>query len=247
MVWFFPGAETVSTKFNVFTGSYIRLMQQILEDDFRYIQGIYNKSVMLNVVWALNNAQRPIKNYENDKLISAAINQIISRGLSYDTQLSITASSSGTIVAAQAACYLAEKNRNKNILNHPFHVILGASMISEESDLYKKLVQYQREGIIGTIIHSEVQNDGDSSAGVGGSTRMEAYRNAFGLIFPWFSRRYSGPSFLNTHPGKGHIHRKRSMTVEKALEFIDVILVKHKLAGEHYREKAISILKNEIR
>ncbi len=245
-IWFFPGAETVNTKFNVFTGSYIRLMQQILEDDFRFIQGIYNKSIMLNVVWALNNAQKPIRNYENDKLISAALNQIISGGLSPDTHLSITSSSSGTIVAAQTAYYLAEKNRNKEILNYPFHLVLGASMTSEESELYRKLVQFQKEGIIGTIIHGEVQNEGDSSAGVGGSTRMEAYWNAFGLIFPWFSKKYSSPSFLNTHPSKGHIHRKRSMTVEKAIEFIDVILVKHKLAGEFYREKAIAILKNEI-
>ena len=54
-------------------------------------------------------------------------------------------------------------------------------MISEKSDLYRQLLHYQKEGTIGTIIHSEVQDEGDTSAGVGGTTRMEAYGNAFGL------------------------------------------------------------------
>jgi hypothetical protein len=246
-VWFFAGGETRDNRFNKFTGSFIRLMKQILKDDFEFIKGIYYKSPMMNVIWALNNAQNPIINPKNQKLTIAAFRQIISTDFSPDTQLVITSSSSGSIIAAQTACYLAERNRNNIYFNKPFHVVLGASMLSTESDLYRQLVQYQKEGTIGIILHDEIQDEGDSSVGVGGMTRMEAYSNAFGLMFPFFSRKFKGPSFLNAHPERGHIHRKRSKTVQKALDYIDIILIKHKLAGNHYMEKAVAIVKEETR
>jgi len=34
MIWFFAGGETRDDRFNIFTGSFIRLMKQILVDDF---------------------------------------------------------------------------------------------------------------------------------------------------------------------------------------------------------------------
>jgi hypothetical protein len=218
-------------------------MKQILEDDFDFIKGIYYKTAAMNVIWALNNAQKPITDLENNKLTSAAFRQISASMLSPEIQLVIISSSTGSVVAAQSACYLAERNRNNALFIKPFDVVLGASMISSESDLFRKLISYQKEGIIGTILHDEVQDDGDSSTGVGGQSRMEAYRNAFGLMFPFLSWKFSGPSFLNTHTEKGHIHRKRSGTVQKALDYIDIILIKNKLAGEHYREIAELTLK----
>lgn len=245
MVWFFAGGESGDNRFNIFTGSFIRLMKQILEDDFDQIRGIYYKSPMMNVIWALNNAQRPISNPDNEKITESAFNQIVASGLSPDTQIILTSSSSGTIVAAQTACYLAEKNRNNIYFSKPFHLVLGASMISPESDLFKQLAHYQREGIIGTIIHDEIQDEGDNSRGVGGLSRREAYRNAFGIMFPFFSKKFSGPSFLNTHPVNGHIHRKRSKTVQKALDYINIILIKQRLAGEYYMNKAVAVLKDE--
>ena len=245
MVLFFAGAETRDEKFNIFTGSFIRFMKQILGNDFTLIKGIYYNSPARNVIWALNNAQKPITDHENQKITLAAFRQIINAGLSTETQLIIVSSSSGSVVAAQTACYLAEKNRNKIYFKKPFHLVLGASLISPESDLYKHLVHCQAIGAIGTILHDEVQDEGDSSSGVGGVTRMEAYSNAFGLMFPFFSKKYKRPSFLNTHPEKGHLHRKRSKTVRKALDYIDVILIKHKLAGDHYMEKAIYLLNEE--
>jgi hypothetical protein len=242
-VLFFAGGETHDNKFNIFTGSFIKLMRQILEDDFEFIRGIYYKSAMMNVIWALNNAQKPIEEPENHKVTLAAFRQIISAGLSPETQVIITSSSSGTIVAAQTACYLALKNRNNIYFHKPFHLVLGASMLSSESDLFKQLLHYQKEGTIGTIIHDEIQDADDNSAGVGGKTKREAYSNAFGLMIPLLSKKYSGPSFLNAHPLKGHIHRKRSKTVQKALDYIDIILVRHKLAGDHYKIKAESVIK----
>ena len=220
-------------------------MKQILEDDFEFIRGIYFKSPMLNVIWALNNAQKPIVKPEDQKLTIAAFRQIIDAGLAPDTQLIITSSSSGSIVAAQTACYLADRNRNNIYFSKPFHLVLGASMLSPESDLYKQLVHYQREGIIGIILHDEVQDEGDNTAGMGGLSRWEAYTNAFGLMFPVLSRKFKGPSFLNTHPEKGHIHRKRSKTVQKAIDYINIILIKHRLAGDHYMDKAEVVLKSK--
>jgi hypothetical protein len=175
-----------------------------------------------------------------------AFSQILNAGLSPDTQLIITSSSSGSIVAAQTACYLAHKNRNNIYFRKPFHLVLGASMISTRSDLYKQLIHYQKEGTIGIILHDEVQDEGDSSAGVGGLSRLEAYANAFGLMFPILSRKFRGPSFLNTNPVTGHIHRRRSKTVQKAIDYINIILIQHKLAGDYYMEKALEVIKGEI-
>ncbi len=49
--------------------------------------------------------------------------------------------------------------------------------------------------------------------------------------------KYKRPSFLNTHPVKGHLHRRRSQTVRKALDFIEVLLVKNNLAGDFIRRR----------
>jgi len=245
MICFFAGAETRNDRFNIFTGAFIRLMQVILADDFEFIRGIFYKSHMMNVIWALNNAQKPISRPDKVKITDSAFKQIVRKGLSPETQLVITSSSSGSIIAAQTACYLAESNRNYTYLKKPFHLVLGASMISPRSDLFRQLGHYQEEGIIGTIIHDEIQDEGDSSVGIGGLTRSEAYKNAFHLMFPWFSKKFKGPSFLNTHPEKGHIHRKRSKTVQKAIDYINVILIKNKLAGDQYLERASNVLKEE--
>ena len=50
---------------------------------------------------------------------------------------------------------------------------------------------------------------------------------------------------MNTHPEKGHLHRRRSKTVKKAIDYIDVILIKNRLAGNHYMEKAVAVVKEE--
>jgi hypothetical protein len=241
-VWFFAGAETTDNRFNIFTGSYIRLMTRIFETDFKFIRGVYYRNSMLNVIWALNNAQNQIINPENHKITRTAFSQIVNDGLSADTRHIITSSSSGSVVAAQVACYLSEQNRNNSCFNKPLHLVLGASMVATDSSLFRQLLKYQKEGHIGIIIHDELQDAGDNSAGIGGTSRLEAYRNAFGIMFPILSSRFKGPSFLNTHPERGHIHRRRSMTVQKAIDFITIILVKHRLAGKRYMEKAEKVL-----
>jgi hypothetical protein len=244
MVWFFAGGETRDNKFNVFTGSFIRLMSQILEEKFTYIKGIYYPSAMVNVAWALSHAQRPCKDRSGTRMQETAFRQIISNGHSKETRHIIVSSSSGSVVAAQTACYIAEKNRGNKYFNKPFHLALGASMISKESELFRKLEKYRDEGIIGKFIHDDLQDEGDNATGVGGKSRREAFANAFGLMFPIFSSRFNGPSFLNIHPVKGHLHRRRSQTLQKAVDYIEVLLIKHSIAGENYLERAKEVLLN---
>jgi hypothetical protein len=243
-VWFFAGGETKDDKFNIFTGSFIRLMKEIFGEDFDYIRGIFHSTPMMNVIWALNNAQKPASGERRAKKSITAFRQIINGNLDPDTQIIIISSSSGSVVAAQSACYLARMNSKRKYLRKPFHLVLGASMISPDSELFQQLLKYQNEGIIGTILHDEVQDEGDNSFGVGGTSKSEAYANAFGLMMPFFRRKFSGPSFLNMHPVNGHIHRRRSQSVQKAYDYIDIILIKNNLAGEYYREAAKTMLSN---
>ena len=119
-------------------------------------------------------------------------------------------------------------------------------MISPESALYKQLIHYQEEGSIGIILHEEMQDLGDTSYGVGGTTKKEAYLNALGLMLPLFSKKFTGPSFLNPNRETGHIHRRRSQTVKKAIDYINIILIKNKLAGEHYSDVAKLTLENLV-
>jgi hypothetical protein len=245
MVWFFAGGESRDDKFNVFTGSFIRFMKQILGDDFELMKGIYFNMPMLNIAWALSNSQAPFSSTKKTRFTEVAMQQLIHDRFFPDTRLVIVSSSSGSVVAAQVACYLAERNKDWLILQKPFDLAIGATMISRDSEIYQKLLDYQKKGIISKLIYDDLQDEGDSSIGIGGTSRHEAWSNAFGLMFPWFSRRFNKPSFLNTHPVKGHLHRRRSQTVQKALDFIEVLLVKHNLAGDHYQEKARLLLAEE--
>jgi hypothetical protein len=242
-VWFFAGGEAGTEKLNAFTGSYIRLMQEILQDDFEVIRGIYFKMPMFNVIWSLNHSQEPLGRPMDKKFIRNAFQQITSDDSTGDTKLILTSSSSGSVIAAQTACCLAEQNSKREIPVKPFDIALGASMIATNSDLFKKLEYYRDNGLIGSIIFDDLQDNDDTTLGIGGRSRREAYSNAFGLMFPVFSKKFHGPSFLNTHPENGHVHRKRSKTVQKAIDFIDVLLIKHKLAGSYYSEKAAAKIK----
>jgi len=245
MVWFFAGGEARNNRFNTFTGSFIKLMKEIMENEFDFIRDIYFNLDAINVMWTLNNCQRPLKNPQNKRIIKTASRQIFSNGYNPDIQMVLVSSSTGSVVAAQTACYLAEQNRERAHFRKPIHLGLGSSIISKESELYKKLIDYQEEGIIGNIVFDDLLDKDDNSHGTGGKNRREAWSNAFGLMFPFFSKKFSGPSFLNTHPEKGHVHRKRSKTVRKALDFIDVLLIKHRLAGDNYAEKAETVIRKE--
>jgi hypothetical protein len=244
-VAFFAGGETRDNLFNIFTGSFIKFLSQLFEENFILVKGIYFRFPMFNVIWALNNAQKPIENPEQNKITSAAFEQLVCENNNSDDVLIILSSSSGGIVAAQTACYLAQENIKNKYYNNPFHVAIGTSLISKKSNLYLKLLEYQKKGIIGEIIFDELHDDQDSINGIGGKSRGEAWSNAFGLMFPFLSKRFKKPSFLNTDHKNGHFHRRRSQTVQKAKDFIEVIFLQNKLAGDKYCEKAAALLEME--
>ena len=241
-VVFFAGGETRDNKFNVFTGTFIEYLTTVMNGKFRLIKGIYFRFPMLNVAWGLNNAQKPVNHPSRSRIISAAFNQLIRESTGCNATLIMLSSSAGSIIAAQAACYLASMNHEHHYFERPFHLVLGTNFISKESFLFKKLLEYQAEGQIGKLIFDELQDEGDSVYQAGGTTRSEAWKNAFGLMFPWFSGKFTPPSFLNTHPENGHLHRKRSQSVQKAKDFINIIFIHNNLAGDFFKEKARELL-----
>lgn len=245
-VVFFAGGETRDDKFNIFTGNFIEFLSKIFEDKFSLIKGIYFRYPMFNVAWGLNHAQYPMKEPDKNRITSAAIRQIIPENNNSNTTLIILSSSAGSIIAAQTACYLVNENIKHNYYINPFHLVLGTNFISKDSDLFKTLIRYQKDGRIGAIIFDELQDEGDSVYQTGGTTRGEAWLNAFGLILPWFSRKFSPPSFLNTHPVKGHLHRRRSQSIKKVEEFIDIIFVKNNIAGDYFRKRAVDLLSGNV-
>lgn len=244
-VVFFAGGETRNNQFNIFTGSFIKFLSQLFEDSFSLVEDIYFRFPMFNVIWALNNAQKPLENPEQNKITSAAFRQLVCERNNSTDILIISSSSSGGIVAAQAACYLAKENLKNRYYINPFHVAIGTSLISKKSDLFIKLLEYQNKGIIGKIVFDDIHDEEDSINGIGGQSRGEAYANAFGLMFPFLSDKFRRPSFLNTDHEKGHLHRRRSQTVQKAKDFIEIIFIKNKLAGEKYSEKAAALINKE--
>ena len=241
-VWFFAGGEAGTEKLNAFTGSYIRLMKEILNDDFDVIKDVYFRMPMMNVIWALNHCQKPLDRPLENSIIRKVVSQINGDGSSPHIKMVLSSSSYGSVIAAQTACYLAEQNSRNRGSSRPFDLALGASMISTDSDLYLKLIDYNQKGLIGSIVYNDLQDEDDNITGIGGRSKIEAYSNAFGLILPVFSKKFNKPSFLNTHHEKGHVHRKRSKTLQKAIDFINVILVKQQLAGSGYAEKASKVI-----
>jgi len=245
MVWFFAGGESRDDKFNVFTGTFISFMKSILGNDFDLIKGIYFSMPVMNVIWALNHSQHPVRSSGRKGIPERALGQMIHDTLLPDTRLVMVSSSSGSVIAAQVACYLAMRNNDWLILREPFDIALGSTLISRDSEVFRTLVRFQKKGIIGKILYDELQDEGDNSTGIGGTSRRQAWSNALGIAFPLFSKKYNAPSFLNTNPETGHIHRRRSQTVQKALDFIQVMLVDNKLAGDFYCEKAIRFIARE--
>jgi hypothetical protein len=58
---------------------------------------------MINVIWALNHAQRPVKDADSKKIIAKSFHQIIETCQSPEIQLIIISSSTGSVIAAQTA------------------------------------------------------------------------------------------------------------------------------------------------
>jgi len=236
---FFAGGDHREDGGNAFTANFIKYLTDILGHRFSVIKGIYHSRPLMNVIWALNHAQKPKRYPAGNRIISSSVDQILADPLTAKAEVTLVSSSYGSVVAAQSACYLAERQLKENNLNRPFNLALGASMVSKDSPLYLKLIFYQEKGIIGTIIYDELQDAGDNSNGIGGSTRIEGYSNGLGICFPFLTVKFKRPSFLNTHPVSGHMHRVRAQSVQKAKDFLQTILIDYELGGVEAKERAV--------
>lgn len=237
-IFFFAGGDFRQGKKNAFTANFIRYMTETLGRDFTLVEGIYHHQPLMNVLWALNHAQQPEKYPAGNRIIQSSCKQILADPQATVARLALVSSSYGSVVAAQVACQIAEWQLKENRLSGPFDLALGASMVSRESALYRKLLDYQQKEVIGTIIYDALQDDGDNSNGIGGTTRLEGYLNGLGICFPFLTWKFHGPSFLNQHPVSGHLHRVRSHSVQKAKDFLRTILIDYRLGGEEGRRKA---------
>ena len=139
------------------------------------------------------------------KITDRAIRQVnIKREPVLMTQLIIVSSSSGSVVAAQTAYRLAEMNRNRQYFRKPFHLALGASMISKDSELFNNLLEHQKKGNIGKIIFDDLQDEGDSSNGVGSTSRGPGLEQCIWINVPIiFSQSTRVLHFLIYTPKKG--------------------------------------------
>lgn len=236
--FFFAGGDFKEGQGNAFTANFIRYLSEILGHRFSVIEGIYHRQPLMNVIWALNRAQEPHRFPLQNQIISSSADQILSCPQTANSKITLVSSSYGSVVAAQVACYLAEYQIKRKHFSQPFNIALGASMVSEQSELYRKLLHYQEKGFIDIILFRELQDEGDNSNGIGGRTRFEAYRNGLGICFPIFTLKHKGPSFLNQHPVKGHLHRVRAQSVQKARDFVKTILIDHQLGGTEAKRMA---------
>jgi len=236
--FFFAGGEYREGHNNAFTVNFFQYLNDIFGPRFSVIKGIYHPWPMMNVIWALNRAQEPEKFPLQNRIISSSLDQIIADPHTATSQVTLLSSSYGSVVAAQAACYLAEQYQKGNQLSRPFNVALGTSLISNKSGLFLKLKQFEEMGFINCIIYDELQDAGDNSQGIGGRTRFEAYTNSLGISFPFLTRKFNGPSFLNNNPVSGHLHRVRAQSAQKAKDFIGTLLIDYQLGGEEAKIRA---------
>jgi hypothetical protein len=244
--FFFAGGDYNGGQGNTFTSNFIRYLAEVIGHRFSVIEGIYHHRPVMNVIWALNRAQEPLKAPLQNQIIASSVNQILTCPQTHGSKLTLVSSSYGSVVAAQTACHLAEVHLEEKRLTHPFNLALGASMVHEQSGLLRKLEYYQQQGVIDKILLSELHDDGDNSNGLGGRTRFEAYSNGLGICFPILSRKFSGPSFLNNDPVHGHLHRVRAQSIQKAKDFIQTILIDHELGGKENKAKAELLLEKEL-
>ncbi len=243
--FFFAGGDFKEGQGNAFTSNFIRYQTEILGNRFSIIEGIYHRMPLMNVVWALNRAQQPGNYPTRNKIIASSFSQILSCPQTSDTKLTLVSSSYGSVVAAQVACQLAEHRQQHKFQHQPFNLALGASMVSEQSELYRRLLHYQEKGLIDRILLSELLDEGDNSNGMGGTSRLEAYGNGLGICFPFLTRKFTGPSFLNDNPVSGHLHRVRAHSIQKAKDFITTIFIDHNLAGDETKIKVLKLLEHE--
>jgi len=242
--FFIPGgAYHGKNSPNAFTRTYCGFMNDLLGEDFKIIEEAVSKSSIKNVAWALSRGQKPMRNPERNKKTEIAF-RIITDALHDETSdISIVSSSFGTALTAQVGIMLADFYVSSGRERPDINLVLGASMVSKESKLYRRLEELKKEGMVATLIYDELQDPGDNVTGMCGKSRVGAYARGLRMSFVIFGKYKGQPSILNNNPQTGHIHLQRAQSEEKAGKFLEVTLIEYALAGEGIKEKAMEMLK----
>ena len=235
--YFIPGAGYYGKYApNVYTITMCSYLESLLGEDFCIIEEPVSQSTVTNVVWALIYGQHPMRHPEKNRKVKLAFDRILADSLDHAGQITIIASSFGTILASQLAISLA--GGNNPLLHHPeLNLVMGSSLLCKDSELFHELKALQHDGFIQYFVYDELQDAGDNTAGMCGKSRMEAFFNAIRITFV-LDKGYRGqPSILNNHPNKGHIHLQRAQSIKKGKDYVKVILVDYALAGPRIRER----------
>ena len=220
--YFFAGAGYGSGKENnLFTRTFIDTMESIEGINFRVVEGIYFNTLARNSTWAVFHAQKPLRQGDKHKFMEAALTEIRGKTGEPSKNVTLISSSSGTVVAAQAALLLAT-NREAYGLGE-IHLVLGYSPIHKASKLYRDLLLEVKKGNITSIIYDDLQGTGDNITGMAGRTRSEAFARSVKVLFPIIPDRFFWPSLINANTEHGHPHHVSAATREKAYRYVKTI------------------------
>lgn len=242
--FFIPGgAYHGKNSPNAFTRTYCDAMNDLLGEDFKIIDEVVSKSSISNVAWALSRGQKPMRKPEKNKKTVIAYKTILEALHDETSDINIVSSSFGTALTAQVGIMLADFFGSSGKEKPDINLVMGASMISKESRLYRRLEELSNQGMLTTLIYDELQDPGDNVTGMCGKSRVGAYARGLRMSFVIFGKYQGQPSILNNNPQTGHLHLQRAQSEEKAEKFLEVTLIEYALAGEEIREKAMEMLK----
>lgn len=227
---------------NAFTSTYCGFMTELLGEDFRIIDKPVSKASISNVAWALSRGQKPMRKPEKNKRTMIALGSIMEALHDETKDITIVSSSFGTALTAQVGIILADYYSHKAGNKPGINLVLGASMVSRESKLFRRLEELKDAGMITTIIYDELQDEGDTVTGMCGKSRIGAFARGLRMSFVIFGKYKGQPSILNNNPKTGHLHLQRAQSTEKAESFLIVTLIDYELAGQEKRDKAIEML-----
>lgn len=189
--------------------------------NFRVVEGIYFNTLARNSTWAVFHAQNPLRQGDKHKFMEAALSEISGKPGQPTKNVILISSSSGSVVAAQAAILLAS-NREAYGLGE-IHLVLGYSPIHKASKLYRGLQLEMEKGNIASIIYDDLQGADDNITGMAGRTRSEGLARSVKVLFPLTPDRFFWPSLVNANTEHGHPHHVSAATREKAYRYVKTI------------------------
>ena len=216
--YYIPGAGFCKKDYKdatTFNYELITSCKELLKDDFITIESSKMKIPLLPLRaslsgrWSILNGHSQL-DYKEHKNIERSIKEIEN---TYDTKkcnkLNLIGSSYGSVVAANTAIALLERN---NTIDSLGVLVLSSSMIHPESDIGLKLKKLNQENKIETIYYHSTPNDNITSCS--GKSREEAKRGFKNVVFK------SSPSIMNL---KKHAHNIASRTPKRAHDLLDFL------------------------